>query len=140
MHNSDYTVLAAATCETDITGKLPRKSEFRKAKPLPTELKTADEEKMVVVEPLINVKDYTSDLVNYKFSIAAADRDDMEIESISGRLADKKFRLLPSLAAIPQPDAKVAGVADGLIAQYLLVTDIVISQVELQDMLVCYLH
>lgn len=116
MHNSDYTVLAAATCETDITGKLPRKSDFRKAKPLPTELQTAGGEKMVVVEPLIDVKDYTSDLVNYKFSIAAADRDDMEIESISGRLADKKFRLLPSLAAIPQPDAKVAGVADGLIA------------------------
>lgn len=116
MHNSDYTVLAAATCETDITGKLPRKSEFRKAKPLPTELKTADGEKMVVVEPLINVKDYTSDLVNYKFSIAAADRDDMKIESISGRLSDKKFRLLPSLATTPQPDVKVDGIADGLIA------------------------
>ena len=113
MHNSDFTVLAAATCETDITGNLPRKSEFRKAKALMMELK-AGEESVIIVEPKIDESDYVSDLVSYKFEIVAADRDDMDAETISGRLAKEKFIVLPELKAIPE--GKVKGLKEGQLA------------------------
>ena len=114
MHNSDFTVLAAATCETDITGNLPRKADFRKAKVLPMELKSG-EEAVIIVEPKIDESDYVSDLVSYKFEIAAADRDDMDPETISGRLSKEKFRLVPELKAIPD-GSKVKGLKEGQLA------------------------
>ena len=116
MHNTDFTVLAAATCETDVTGKLPKKSAFRKAKALTVGL--ADNEggeNFIVVTPKVDVNDYTSDLVNYKVEIAEADREDMGMDKVLGRIANTKFRLLPALKTIPAGD-KVKGVAEGTLA------------------------
>ena len=114
MHNSDFTVLAAATCETDITGNLPRKADFRKAKGLSMELMSG-EEAVIIVAPKIDESDYVSDLVSYKFEIAAADREDMDPETISGRLSKEKFRLVPELKAIPD-GSKVKGLKEGQLA------------------------
>lgn len=116
MHNSDFTVLAAATCETDVTGFLPKKSEFRKAKAVQLMLADENGEELIEVSPRIDVKDYTSDLVNYKIIIEEADRDDMKVEGLASRLAEPKFKLLPELVEAPDPEVKVEGVAEGLLA------------------------
>ena len=116
MHNTDFTVLAAATCETDVTGFLPKKSEFRKAKALNIALADDNGEEMIVVAPKIDPADYTSDLINYKFEIELADRDDMNPETMIGRIADAKFKLLPFLAAAPDPEEKHDDLQDGLLA------------------------
>ncbi|MGM9543919.1 MAG: hypothetical protein ACI3T9_02940 [Romboutsia timonensis] len=115
MHNTDYTVLAAATCETDITGKLPKKSDFRKTKVLTTSLQTEEGEDFVVVTPKVDVDDYTSDLVNHKIIIEEADRADMDQETLLSRVSKAKFRLLPELSETPD-DAKVKGVPEGTLA------------------------
>ena len=115
MHNTDFTVLAAATCETDVTGKLPKKSAFRKAKALTTGLANKEGDNFIVMTPKIDVNDYVSDLVNYKVEIVEADRDDMKMEAIMDRIASLKFRLLPALKEAPAGE-KVKGVAEGTLA------------------------
>ena len=115
MHNTDFTVLAAATCETDVTGKLPKKSAFRKAKALTTGLANKEGDNFIVMTPKIDVNDYVSDLVNYKVKIVEADRDDMKMEAIMDRIASLKFRLLPALKEAPAGE-KVKGVAEGTLA------------------------
>ena len=112
MHNTDYTVLAAATCETDVTGKLPRKQEFRKTKALPITLVDEETEPFVVVTPKIDVDDIASDRVKYKFEIVEADRADMDMEKLIARLNDKRFKLLPELKTVPA-DAKFKELAEG---------------------------
>ena len=114
MHNTDFTVLAAATCETDVTGFLPKKSAFRKAKALSVDL-AVDGENYVIVSPKIDVADYVSDLVNYKVIVEEADRDDMDPEILSDRLSKEKFRLVPELKAVPNGE-KVKGLAEGQLA------------------------
>ena len=116
MHNSDFTVLAAATCETDATGFLPKKSDFRKAKALNMPLTDEAGEEFIIVSPKIDESDYTSDLVNYKVMIEEADREDMNHETLISRLAETKFKLLPELKEVPDLEAKVEGVEEGLIA------------------------
>ena len=115
MHNTDFTVLAAASCETDATGFLPKKSDFRKAKALSMPLTNEDGEEFIIVSPKINVADYTSDLVNYKVEIAEADREDMKAENLIARLAEAKFKLLPELQEVPDPEVKHEGIEEGLI-------------------------
>ena len=116
MHNTDYTVLAAATCETDVTGKLPKKAEFRKAKALSIGLKDDDEQSFLVVTPKIDVNDYISDLVDYKIEIVEANRDDMDPETFMDRISKFKFRLLPELKTTPVADEKVKGLEEGCLA------------------------
>ena len=114
MHNTDFTVLAAATCETDVTGFLPKKSAFRKAKALSVDL-AVDGENYVVVSPKIDNADYVSDLVHYKMIIEEVDRDDMDPETIMGRISDVKFRLLPELKAVPAGE-ELKGIEEGQLA------------------------
>ena len=116
MHNTDYTVLAAATCETDVTGKLPRKQEFRKTKALPITLVDKETEPFVVVTPKIDVDDINSDRVEYNIEIAEADRDDMKMDELVGRLNEKRFKLLPELKTAPAADAKFKELAEGTLA------------------------
>ena len=115
MHNTDYTVLAAATCETDVTGKLPKKQEFRKTKALTVALKNESDESFIVVTPKIDVDDIVSDRVKYKFEIVEADRVDMDMDGIIGRLNDKRFKLLPELKTAPA-DAKFKDLKEGMLA------------------------
>ena len=110
MHNTDYTVLAAASCETDASGRLPKKSDFRKAQVIANELKV-DDEVFMVATPRIDEKDYESDLVNYKIIIEAADRDDMDAEKMLERMSEVKFRLLPAVEEVPE--GKVKGLKEG---------------------------
>ena len=116
MHNTDYTVLAAATCETDVTGKLPRKQEFRKTKALPITLVDEETEPFVVVTPKIDVDDINSDRVEYNIEIAEADRDDMKMDELVGRLNEKRFKLLPELKTAPAADAKFKELTEGTLA------------------------
>ena len=115
MHNTDYTVLAAATCETDVTGKLPKKQEFRKTKALTVTLSNEDDDDFIVVTPKIDVDDIVSDRVKYKFEIVEADREDMDMEKVVGRLSDKRFKLLPELKTAPA-DAKFKDLDEGTLA------------------------
>ena len=115
MHNTDYTVLAAATCETDVTGKLPKKQEFRKTKAIPVTLYNEEDDGFIVVTPKIDVDDIASDRVKYKFEIVEADREDMDMEKLVGRLNDKRFKLLPELKAAPA-DAKFKDLDEGMLA------------------------
>ena len=116
MHNTDFTVLAAATCETDVTGKLPKKQEFRKTKALTVTLSTTEGSKpFIVVTPKIDVDDIVSDRVKYKFEIVEADRVDMDMDGIIGRLNDKRFKLLPELKTAPA-DAKFKDLKEGMLA------------------------
>ena len=115
MHNTDYTVLAAATCETDVTGKLPKKQEFRKTKALTVTLSNEDDDDFIVVTPKIDVDDIVSDRVKYKFEIVEADREDMDMEKVVGRLSDKRFKLLPELKTAPA-DAKFKDLDEGMLA------------------------
>ena len=85
MHNTDFTVLAAATCETDVTGKLPRKQEFRKTKALPITLQNKSNKKFITVTPKIDVDDIVSDKVKYRIEIVKADREDMDMKKLVGR-------------------------------------------------------
>lgn len=114
MHNSDFTVLAAATCETDVTGNLPRKSQFRKAKINTVALADTLGENYAVLTPIIDEKDYTSDLVGYKVTVKAADREDMNKDLVN-RLSNVKFRLMPELKATPAGE-KITGVVEGTLA------------------------
>lgn len=114
MHNTDFTVLAAATCETDVTGNLPRKSQFRKTKINTIALEDTSRESYAVVTPIVDEKDYTSDLVGYKFAIKAADREDMD-KDLLDRVSKVKFRLLPELKAAPAGE-KITGVPEGTLA------------------------
>ena len=115
MHNTDFTVLAAATCETDVTGKLPKKQEFRKTKALTVALSNAEDDDFIVVTPKIDVDDIVSDRVKYKFEIVEADRVDMDMDGIVGRLNDKRFKLLPELKTAPA-DAKFKDLKEGMLA------------------------
>ena len=115
MHNTDYTVLAAATCETDVTGKLPKKQEFRKTKALTVALSNKDDDDFIVVTPKIDVDDIVSDRVKFKFEIVEADREDMDMEKVVGRLSDKRFKLLPELKTAPA-DAKFKDLDEGTLA------------------------
>ena len=115
MHNTDYTVLAAATCETDVTGRLPKKQQFRKTKALTIALTNGEGEGFIAVTPKIDVDDIVSDRVKYKFEIVEADREDMNMENIVGRLNDKRFKLLPELKTAPA-DAKFKDLNEGMLA------------------------
>ena len=115
MHNTDFTVLAAATCETDVTGKLPKKQEFRKTKALTVALSNKDNDDFIVVTPKIDVDDIVSDRVKYKFEIVEADRVDMDMDGIVGRLNDKRFKLLPELKTAPA-DTKFKDLEEGMLA------------------------
>ena len=115
MHNTDYTVLAAATCETDVTGRLPKKQQFRKTKALTIALVNEESEGFIAVTPKIDVDDIVSDRIKYKFEIVEADREDMNMENIVGRLSDKRFKLLPELKTAPA-DAKFKDLDEGTLA------------------------
>ena len=115
MHNTDFTVLAAATCETDVTGKLPKKQEFRKTKALPVTLYNEEDDGFIIVTPKIDVDDIVSDRVKYKFEIVEADRADMDMEKLIARLNDKRFKLLPELKTVPV-DAKFKDLEEGMLA------------------------
>ena len=114
MHNTDFTVLAAATCETDVTGNLPRKSQFRKAKINTIALTAGSGGTYAVVTPKIDEKDYTSDLVGYKVTVKKANRDDMNKDLIN-RLSNVRFRLMPELKEVPDGE-KITGVVEGTLA------------------------
>ena len=116
MHNTDYTVLAAATCETDVTGKLPRKQEFRKTKALPITLADEHSDPFITVTPKIDVDDIVSDKVKYRIEIVEADREDMDMKKLVGRLNDKRFKLLPELKTAPTDDAIFKGLDEGMLA------------------------
>lgn len=115
MHNTDYTVLAAATCETDATGNLPKKSKFKKAKASTITLSDATSKEYIKVTSKIDEKKYTDDLIGYKFVIKKADRTKMKETEILNKLSNVKFRLLPELKTVPTTD-EVTGVAEGTLA------------------------
>ena len=114
MHNSDYTVLAAATCETDVTGKLPKKTAFKKAKQNVIGLFNEEGEQVVSVSPRIDVEDIESVGVRYKIEIHEME-EKMEAEDIVKVMSDKKFRLLPIIPKAPAADEKFNGLEEGLL-------------------------
>ena len=114
MHNSDYTVLAAATCETDVTGKLPKKTAFKRAKQNIVGLFNEEGEQVVSVSPRIDVKDIESVGVRYKIEIHEME-EKMESEDIVKVMSDKKFRLLPIIPKAPAVDEKFNGLEEGLL-------------------------
>ena len=114
MHNSDYTVLAAATCETDITGKLPKKTAFKRAKQNVVGLFNEEGEEVVCISPKIDTKDIESAGVRYKIEIHEME-ERMEAEDIVKAMSDKKFRLLPILPKVPEADEKFSGLEEGLL-------------------------
>ena len=114
MHNSDYTVLAAATCETDMTGKLPKKNAFKKV--VQNAIKLFDEEgnEMVVATAKIDTADIQSKAVRYKINIEQLE-EELELDKIVEDLSDEKFRLLPILPEVPEANQKFEGLEEGLL-------------------------
>ena len=114
MHNTDYTVLAAATCETDVTGKLPKKTAFKKAKQNIVGLFNEEGQEVVCVSPKINTEDIDSSAVRYKIEIHEME-EKMESEDVIKAMSDKKFRLLPIIPEVPKADEKFNGLEEGLL-------------------------
>lgn len=111
MHETDYIVLAAATAETDITGKLPKKSEFRVAKTLGYDLKI-DSQKYMSVISKVNSKDIESQQVKYDISVQYANKEDFPTtKTVLTDMSDKKVIRIPSISKAPTERAK--GVQEG---------------------------
>lgn len=126
MHETDYTVLAAATAETDITGKLPKKTEFRKAQAKSIMLK-ADVPAVsgpniltdfMLCSPKINVKDVDSAQVKYKVSVERNDAceltKDLTTTIVKDKLLDEKFVRMAALNSVPS--GKYEGIENGTLA------------------------
>lgn len=114
MHNSDYTVLAAATCETDMSGKLPKKNAFKKAVQNSISLFNEDGEEIIVVSAKIDTADVESKAVRYKIEIEQIE-EEIEMDEVIDELSDEKFRLLPIMPEIPDANKKFEGLKDGLL-------------------------
>ena len=114
MHNSDYTVLAAATCETDMSGKLPKKNAFKKAVQNSISLFNEDGEEIIVVSAKIDTADVESKAVRYKIEIEQIE-EEIEMDGVIDELSDEKFRLLPIMPEIPDANKKFEGLKDGLL-------------------------
>ena len=114
MHNTDYTVLAAATCETDMSGKLPKKNAFKKAVQNAIQLFDEEGNEVAVASAKFDTADVNSTAVRYKIAIEQLE-DDLELDNIMEELSDEKFRLLPIIPEVPEANKKFEGLEDGLL-------------------------
>ena len=111
MHESDYTVLAAATAETDVTGKLPKKTAFRKA-----ETKKISLNNLMVCTPKIDETDIESAIVKYKMSVARRDDaigEELASEDIASNLCEGKFLRVAAVDAKANAEGKLKGIENG---------------------------
>ena len=99
MHESDYVVLAAATAETDLTEKLPRKNKFLRSKSKNVILKNTEfPDGAIIASCKIDSKDVDSQQVSYNLKIdkfPAAITQELIMENLS----PFKFIRLPKVTA-----------------------------------------
>lgn len=114
MHETDYVVLAAATMETDVTGKLPKKSEFKKAVSNGYKL-SANETDYIIATAKIDLKDTTSQRTQYDLSLEEIDGLDFpDTAEVIEALSNKKIIRIPALNDLPE--TKLNGIEEGLLA------------------------
>ena len=97
MHQSDYTVLAAATAETKIPSKLPKKTEFLRAKANSIVLSSTGFSSGVISALCkIDETDIKSMMVNYKIEIEKLP-ETLTQDTIMKNLVSDKFLRVPVL-------------------------------------------
>ena len=95
MHESDYVVLAAATAETDLTEKLPKKQRFLRAKSKIMKLKNDENQNGVInVSAKIDNEDINSQQVMYDIKIGQLP-EGVTQEGILKDISKAKFVRLP---------------------------------------------
>ena len=97
MHESDYVVLAAATAETDLTEKLPKKTQFLRAKSKIIKLKNDEvTDGAILMSAKIDNEDINSQQVMYDIQIAPLP-EGVTQAGILGALSEAKFIRLPKV-------------------------------------------
>ena len=124
-HKSDYTVLADISAETSITGKLPKKEEFKVVKKEIITLNTVapDPQPVLTVSMVedIKVKDAR---VNYEFNIVSLDEKPslhelFDEDTIFASLSSDKYVRLPVID-VAELENPIEGIKDGQLALALI--------------------
>ena len=109
MHESDYIVLAAATAETELSAKLPKKKDFLFAVPNSAiAMKDGESNEVININCKINKKDLEAMPCKYDIKIAPYPGD----EDIKAKLMDKRILRLPCVTK----GAEFTNVAKGQLA------------------------
>lgn len=115
MHETDYTVLVAATAETKIDNKLPKKNDFKKARPSTFNLKNpVGSENIIVGTTKIDVNDITSSRIKYVFSIKKLSSTEKPTsQDVISKLSTKKYKRLPVVTEAITPSLVVKDIKNG---------------------------
>lgn len=115
MHETNYTVLVAATAETKIDNKLPKKNDFKRSQYCTFNLKNSiGNENMITGTTKIDKNDVTSSRVKYVFNIKKISSGDKPTsQEVISKLSATKYKRLPSIKEAVDSNTIVKNVENG---------------------------